>query len=163
MNFLTNLDPLLLTVTTLSIVTIVLLFWIIKMHIKIKKFLVNIDSDSITDSLKHVSTHLNNLQSFRTEMESYLAQVEKRLNKSVQSIHTVRFNPFHGTGEGGNQSFATAFLNENGDGAVISSLYSRDRVSVFSKPIKNFISEHEMSDEEKEALEKAKGKLKNNQ
>lgn len=163
MNIPINLDPLLITITVLAILTIVLLFWVMKMHFKMKKFLVNVDSDNITDSLKYVSGHLDNLQSFRTEMEKYLTEVEKRLNKSIQSIHTVRFNPFHGTGEGGNQSFATAFLNESGDGVVISSIYSRDRVSVFSKPIKNFISEHGMSDEEKEALEKAVGKLKNNQ
>jgi hypothetical protein len=59
----------------------------------------------------------------------------------------------------GNQSFATVFLNENGDGAVMSSLFTRDRVSVFSKSLKNFISEHGMSDEEKEALIQAKRKL----
>jgi hypothetical protein len=92
-------------------------------------------------------------------MDIYLKSVEERLKRSIQSVHTIRFNPFAGTGEGGNQSFATVFLNENGDGAVMSSLFTRDRVSVFSKSLKNFISEHGMSDEEKEALIQAKRKL----
>jgi len=39
---------------------------------------------------------------------------------------------------------------------VFSSLYSRERMSVFAKPIKNNKSEYELSAEEKEALEKAK-------
>ena len=163
MNLLSNLNPLIITVTILALAVVGLLFWIINIHFKMKKFLINIDSKNISDSLLHVSNNLKDLQRSKTDIEKYLIEVEKRLNKSIQSVHTVRFNPFHGSGEGGNQSFATAFLNENGDGAVISSLYSRDRVSVFSKPIKNFTSEHEMSDEEKEALEKAKSKLKNNQ
>lgn len=93
-------------------------------------------------------------------MEKYLETVERRLRKSVQSVHTVRFNPFKGTGAGGNQSFATAFLNEHGDGVVISSLYSRDHVSVFSKPVKKHASEYEFSNEEKEALGGAKDGLK---
>ena len=93
-------------------------------------------------------------------MEAYLTTVEKRLRKSVQSINTVRFNPFKGTGSGSNQSFSTAFLNEEKDGVVISSLYSREHISIYSKPIKGGNSEYEMSDEEKESLENAKGMLK---
>ena len=47
-------------------------------------------------------------------------------------------------------------LDEEGDGLVISSLYSRERMSIFAKPIKNNKSEYELSMEEKEALSKAK-------
>ena len=46
-------------------------------------------------------------------------------------------------------------LNEEGDGVVFSSLYSRERMSVFAKPIKNNKSEYELTSEEKEALKKA--------
>jgi len=126
------------------------------MSMKLKKFLVGIDSKHIGDSLAFVSTNINDLQAFKAELESYLSTVERRLKKSVQSVHTVRFNPFKGTGGGGNQSFATAFLNEDGDGVVVSSLYSRENVSVYSKPVKGHRSEYELSDEEREALEKAK-------
>ena len=126
------------------------------MYQKLKKFLVNVDAHNIGESLSSVSSNVNELQAFRTELESYLATVEKRLKKSVQSVHTVRFNPFKGSGGGGNQSFATAFLTEDGDGVVVSSLYSREHVSIFSKPVKGHTSEFELSEEECEALEKAK-------
>ena len=154
-------DPntLLIGLIILGIITLILLCLVIWMFMKMRRFLVGIDAHNISDSLTHVSTNLNELQKFQEEMEGYLDNVENRLKNSVQAVHTVRFNPFHGTGEGGNQSFATAFLTEEGDGAVISSLYSRDRVSVFAKPINKFSSEHEMSDEEKDALAKAKNKL----
>ena len=49
-------------------------------------------------------------------------------------------------------------LNEEGDGVVFSSLYSRDRMSIFAKPVKNNNSEYELTSEEKQALEKAKVK-----
>ena len=142
-----------ITVIVLAIVTVVLLILVIILYMKLRKFLVGIDSKHIGDSLTVVSGDLKDLQKFRKELEAYLTTVESRIKKSVQSVKTVRFNPFKGTGGGGNQSFATAFLNEEGDGVVISSLYSRDHVSVFSKPIKKLKSEYELSDEERQAVE----------
>lgn len=57
---------------------------------------------------------------------------------------------------GSKQSFATALLNEHGDGVVISTLYSRERTSVFAKPIKKFDSEYELTPEETQALTEAR-------
>jgi len=155
-----SLDPLLIGLAILTIAVITLLIIVLRLQSKMKRFLVDVDAHNIADSLAHVSKDLASLQKFRAEIEEYLGDAEKRLRKSIQSVETIRFNPFQGTGAGGNQSFATAFLNEEGDGVLLSSLYSRDRVSVFSKPIKNYASEHELSDEEKEALEKAKVSVK---
>ena len=153
-------NPTWIAIIILSAISIVLLVLVIVMYLKLKKFLVGIDSKHIGDSLSSVSADLSDLQTFKSELESYLSTVEKRLKKSVQSVHTVRFNPFKGNGGGGNQSFATAFLTEDGDGVVVSSLYSREHVSVFSKPVKGHASEYELSDEEREALVKAKEGLK---
>ncbi len=153
-------NPLTILVALLCITTIVLLVLVISMHRRLKRFLVDVDSQNITDSLTSVSTDLKNLQSFKTEMEAYLSGVEKRLRKSVQSVHTVRFNPFKGTGSGSNQSFATTLITEEGDGVILSSLYSRDHVSIFAKPIKKHATEHELSEEEVESWEHAKKGLK---
>jgi hypothetical protein len=153
-------NPLLIGLIVLAIITIILLFMVISMHFKMKKFLIDVDAKNIAESLTSVANNMKELQKFRNEMEEYLTSVEKRLRKSIQSVSTVRFNPFHGAGGGGNQSFATTFLNEEGDGVVISSLYSREQTSVYSKPIKGYASEHELSTEEKEAVEKAKMGLK---
>ena len=49
-------------------------------------------------------------------------------------------------------------LDEDGNGVVLSSLYSRERMSVFAKPIKNNKSEYELTAEEKEALKGAEVK-----
>jgi len=152
-------DPLFIAVIILGALTIVLLIMVISMHFRLKKFLVDVNAHNIAESLAAVSNDLTELKKFRSGIETYLAEAEKRLRRSVQSVETVRFNPFQGDGSGGNQSFATALLNEEGDGVVLSSLYSRDRVSIFAKPVKNGSSEHEMSGEEKEALEKAKSRM----
>ncbi len=159
MSFLLS-NPLLIAVTILGVISIVLLVITIMMNVKLRKFLIAADGETIGDSLTFAANNINELQAFKTELEAYLLTVENRLKKSVQSVHTVRFNPFKGAGEGGNQSFATAFLSEDGDGVIVSSLYSRDHVSVFGKPVKGHKSEFELSGEEKEALAKAREKLK---
>ena len=76
------------------------------------------------------------------------------MRKSIRGLETIRFNPF--PDQGSNQSFAVGMVNEEGDGVVFSSLYSRERMSIFAKPIKNGKSEYELTTEEKEVLEKAK-------
>ena len=96
---------------------------------------------------------------FEQEMSAYLLSVEERLRKSIQSIEVVRFNPFEGTSVGGNQSFASAFLNELGSGIVISTLYSRDRISVFGKPVLKFSSSFPLSEEEQKAIAEARAKV----
>ncbi|MDB5238702.1 MAG: hypothetical protein JWO00_37 [Candidatus Parcubacteria bacterium] len=153
-------NPLFDGIIVLALVSVIQFILIFTMWRKMGRFLVDIDSKSITDSLASVSGDLGDLKAFRTELEDYLSTVEKRVRKGIRSVHTVRFNPWQGSGDGGNQSFATAFMNEEGDGILISSLYSRERVSVFGKPLKKHASEHELSAEEKQAVEEARKGLK---
>jgi hypothetical protein len=139
--------------------TLILLVWIIRLEIRIKNLLKGRDGKSLEQSIIFMSKGQRELEQFRGRMESYMQSVENRLRRSLQNVETVRFNPFKGDGSGGNQSFATAFLSEEGNGVVLSSLYSRDRVSIFSKPVKNYASEFELTLEEKRALENAKKPL----
>lgn len=69
--------------------------------------------------------------------------IDSKLSKSIRSVETLRFNPFIDAGS--NQSFAIAFMNDEGDGVVMSSLYARDRMSIFAKPIVNNKSKFELS------------------
>ena len=145
----------------LIILVLVLIGIIIYLNLKLKKFIIGSTSVNLEDSLKSMNDSIKEIEKFRIDLEKYLTTVEKRVKKSVQAVQTIRFNPFKGNGSGGNQSFATAFLNEENNGVVISSLYSREHVSVYSKPIKSGNSEYELSGEEKEALSEAKRVIKN--
>lgn len=111
---------------------------------------------SIEESVGILSRETRELQAFRAELETYLKQAELRMRASVQGVGVVRFNPFQGEGSGGNQSFAAAFLDERLCGVVLSTLYARDRVGVYAKPIENGSSSFELTAEEKNAIEKAK-------
>ena len=151
-------DPLFATYGLIACV-LILALWIIMIQIKIHKLLAGKNGKSLEDAIIHAHEHIDKLNNFQKEAINHFINVEKRLNRSVQAVETIRFNPFKGTGEGGNQSFATSFVSENGDGVVISSLYSRDRVSIFSKPVAKFESTFELTQEEKEVVSKSKKSL----
>jgi len=144
----------------LLIVILILLGFIYFLNKKLDRFLIGSASGNLDDSIKSINDSLSENKKFQNDMQEYLLTVEKRLKKSVQAINTVRFNPFKGTGSGSNQSFSTTFLNEERNGVVISSLYSREHISVYSKPVVAGKSEFELSSEEKESLTSAMRALK---
>lgn len=143
----------------LALVTIVLLALVIHLEVKVKRLLAGKDAKSLEDSIVAIDRGWKTEQKFKEEMQKYLLEVEKRLQKSIRGVGSVRFNAFAGTSSGANQSFATTYVDEKGNGIILSSLNSRERVSIFSKPIKNWKAETELSPEEKESLEVAKKSL----
>lgn len=158
MNF--TMDITTIAILILLVAIIVLAVMVVQLKSKLNNFLIGSSSNNLDDSINSLHTSIMDFEKFKTELEKYLTTVEKRLKKSVQAVQTVRFNPFKGNGSGGNQSFATAFINEESNGVVISSLYSREHVSIYSKPIKNGVSEYELSEEEKEAVAEARKSIK---
>ncbi len=146
-------------VLILGALCLFLLIIVWREHRRINRMLRGKNSMTLEESLIELAKEIDTLTEFKDESEKYFDTVEKRLRKSTQAIETRRFNAFKGTGAGGNQSFACAFINENGDGLILSSLYSSDRVSVFAKPVQKFISTFELTEEEANALETAKDSL----
>ena len=114
---------------------------------------------TLEETLSVLGRDMKEMQTFRGELEKYLKLSESRLRGSVQGVGVVRFNPFEGQGQGGNQSAAVAFLDEKGSGVVFSTLYARDRVGVYAKPIENGTSTFELTAEERQALEIARAKV----
>lgn len=145
-----------IALATLSAIVIILGVWVFVLEHRMRKLLAGKDAQSLEGVIRALGDDIRALEKFQTSTTDYLADAEKRIKRSVQGVETIRFNAFKGNGEGGNQSFAVALLSENGDGAIISSLYARDRMSVFAKPVKNFTSEFEMTAEECDAIERAR-------
>jgi len=87
------------------------------------------------------------------ELTKTSEQMERQLRSSIQRVGLVRFNAFEGTG--GEQSFALALLNAQGDGIVVSSLQGRADSRLYAKPVMKFDSTYNLSVEEKEAITQA--------
>ena len=128
--------------------------WIIITEKRLKRFFLGKKAKDLEDTIVILETEINKLIKAKENIEKEVSMINKKLKKSIRGLETIRFNPF--PDQGSNQSFAVGMLNEEGDGLVISSLYSRERMSIFAKPIKGGISTYELSAEEKEALKKAK-------
>lgn len=139
----------------LAVAVIILAITVFYQERQIKKILKGKNAKDLEDSFNFIEKEYKEMKKFRDDMSDYLKNVESRLKKSVQGLSIVRFNAWKGTGDGGNQSFASAFLSENGNGIILSSLHSRDRVSIFAKPVKAGKSSYELTDEEKSALDEA--------
>ena len=71
----------------------------------------------------------------------------------MQHVGVVRFNPF--ADKGGDQSFAMAILDDQANGAVISTIHSRVEVRVYAKPVIGGQSTYTLTAEEKDAIARA--------
>lgn len=153
-------DAVIYIVAGMLVVISGLILWIIRIESKLKTLTRGQSGFDIGKTLKSIESDLNNLFLSKDEIEKYLKTVEVRLKKSIQGLSTVNFKAFQGLDSGGHQSFATAFLDETGNGLIISTLHSRDRVNVFAKEIKQFNSALSLTEEEKQALTQAKESCK---
>jgi hypothetical protein len=130
------------------------IIWNIRLEIRIKKLMRGKNGRSLEDSFLSMDKDIVEYKNFRKELEKYLKRVEGRVATSVRGVETINFSAFAGL-ESGGKSFATALLNEKGDGVIISSLNARDKLSIFTKKITNKKPDVELSEEEQEALTKA--------
>jgi hypothetical protein len=132
----------------------ILAIWILIIERRMKKLFAGTKARNLEGVIGDIGTQMSELNDMQSHINEHLITVDKRLNKSIRRVETVRFNPF--VDAGSNQSFAISLLNDEGDGVVLSSLYARDRMSIFAKPITKGKSEFELSVEEKEVLKKSK-------
>ncbi len=127
--------------------------WVWKTEKRLNRFFLGKKAKDLEDTIVILEKNIRELQTAKEATEKEVNLINKKLRQSIRGLETVRFNPF--PDQGSNQSFAIGLLNEENNGVVISSLYSRERMSIFAKPIKGGKSEYELTNEEKEALKKA--------
>ena len=96
------------------------------------------------DTVEKVDTKINKL-------DKNVNNILKQLESCIQNVGMVRYNPFDHMGS--DLSFSVALLNQQGDGVVLTGLYSRESSAIFAKPIVNMKSKYPLSDEEKQAID----------
>jgi hypothetical protein len=89
------------------------------------------------------------------QLDGRTTALEAAGRKAFSRVGLVRYNPFEETG--GNQSFALALLDANGDGWVLSSLHARAGTRVYAKAISGGRSDAALSEEESAAIRQAAG------
>lgn len=121
---------------------------------RLRRFMRGRNAESLEQTISSIITDMQTITDTFDEHRTRLTVLDQKAARAIQGVATLRFNPFKNAG--GNHSFATAFSNEHGDGVIISTLYGRERVSMFAKPIKNWKSEFELTNEEQTALQESR-------
>ena len=90
----------------------------------------------------------------RTRADARLAALERVAQSEVPRVGFVRYNAFHDVGS--DLSYALALLNRDGDGVVLSSIYSREDTRTYGKAVTAFKPAQDPSEEELAAIAKAR-------
>ena len=147
----------LLILIILGVLILSLLAWIISLHVRLSKLSRGAQGTSLekifTNTLSRVETL--DLQTQRLASDSARRDVE--FMKSIQGVGFVRFNPFDEPGS--QQSFACALIDQHGDGIVMSTLSTRDKMRFFGKKITQYVTEQELTKEEEKAISDARESL----
>jgi len=91
---------------------------------------------------------------FAKRTEERLAELERLASRDVYRVGFVRYNSFRDVGS--DLSFALAFLNREGDGVIVSSIYSREETRTFGKAVRKFVPHQDASKEEQQAIAMAR-------
>jgi hypothetical protein len=83
-----------------------------------------------------------------------VAALEKVAQSETPRIGFLRYNAFDDVGS--DQSYALALLTRDGDGVVLSSIYSREETRTYGKAVQKFQTSQEASSEERSAIAAAK-------
>ncbi len=89
--------------------------------------------------------------------ESALRELDALSRTDVSRIGFVRYDAFQDSGS--ELSYALALLNREGDGVVLTSIYSRTDTRTFGKAVRGFEPVVTASAEEKDAISKARAAL----
>ena len=102
--------------------------------------------------------HLDNVRAAREQAAQALEtarQAELFCGNHIQHVGLLRYNPFSHTG--GDQSFVLALADHHGNGAIVNSLHAREGTRVYAKPLAAWESMYTLTEEELEAIGKARG------
>ena len=108
------------------------------------------------DVLTLLERHINEVRDLRGDvgaLREHSYGVREMLAGAISRVHTVRYDAFDDMG--GHLSFSTAFLDEHGDGMVITAINGRTDTRVYAKAVRAGRSGHHLSEEEERAIAKA--------
>lgn len=147
-------SPLYIIILVLGIITFSLIIYTYMLSQRLKSLFRGQNGKSLENIIHDTNKKLDQLNTLTSENSKGIIHLSNKLRSRVRNVSTIRFKPFEDAGS--NQSFAIAIVDDESNGVILSSLYTRERMSVFAKPVKNGKSEFELTNEEKSVLESAK-------
>lgn len=145
----------------LALIALALAGWMLSRLIRLERkydlLTRGTDGGNLQQVLEAHMSDMRQAQASVQELDTLARGLERSAHHHVQRVGFLRFNPFRDAG--GDQSFALAVADQDGNGFVLSSLHSRDVTRVYGKPLAAWESVYPLTDEEQQAIGKAKAQL----
>jgi hypothetical protein len=109
---------------------------------------------SLEDTISACIASVTKIEERNEFISKHALTLDEKVSHALRNAQTLRYKAFDANGS--NQSFSIALVNEKGNGVVISSLHSHDRMSTFAKPIEKYESTYDLTEEERHVLQEAK-------
>jgi len=87
-------------------------------------------------------------------VDERLASLERSFRRDVHRVGFIRYNSFDDVGS--DLSFTLALLNNDGDGVVLTNIYSREETRTYGKAVRKFVPQQGASKEEQSAIAMAR-------
>lgn len=142
-----------------SAIILLLTGWIAYLNFRFNRLVKTAHKDNIEKTLVEIYSYLEKNHKQNSDIVNHLKVLDKKIHTAPRGLGLILFKAFDGMKSGGTNSFSLALLNEKGDGAILSTLHSRDRVNVYSKEIQAFKASVLLTEEEQQALTKAQNSL----
>ncbi|WP_373897217.1 DUF4446 family protein [Haloimpatiens sp. FM7315] len=123
-----------------------------KMENKIRKLTRGVDNKNIEQIIETYFTKAEEGKDQIIKLEESVNALNEKLKGCIQKTSIIRYRAFEDVGS--DLSFSIALLDGNNNGVIITGIYSREDSVVYAKPVDRGISRYDLSEEEKEVLEK---------
>lgn len=145
---------------TLLIINLLLIIGLIINTIRIskinkenKELIAKLNGTDIKTDLKEYIHRVEGVEQKTDTIINYCKNLENTLTGCIQKIGIIRYSAFRDTGS--DLSFALALLDSKNNGVILNGIYSREMSNIYAKPVVNGEATYTLSEEEKQALQKA--------
>jgi hypothetical protein len=94
------------------------------------------------------------LLAYGKKTDERLDELETTVKRDLHRVGFIRYNSFDDVGS--DLSFTLALLNDDGDGVVVTSIYSREETRTYGKAVRKFVPQQGASKEEQSAIAMAR-------
>jgi len=136
------------------LITLIMLVALVSLKRRYAFLLRHEDTQTLGDVFSEVEKRVARLETDQRALDAGLQSATRTLIGCVQHVGVVRYDAFDDVG--GQQSYAVALLDDQDNGVVFSSVYSRLDCRTYAKALEHGSSLHNLTAEEEEAVRRAR-------
>ena len=140
-------------VVVLFIICIISLKAIGKSEEKYRRFMRGVNGKNIEELVISYLDKVDEATKIAKETKEKCETIEEKLQKCFQKTSILRYKAFENVGS--DLSFSISLLDNYNNGFIITGIYGRNDSTTYAKPIDKGVSRYDLSQEEKEVLQKA--------